>query len=405
MQKRQFDAQYFTEIGGRKVVLFDQNYYLEQNIYVPIQYFSTVKIEFLSKPLVDEIRSSVQGTRHIDGQDREIMQNAQIRQDTIRNYPAARIDDSPFFSQEMKDSLDRKNHSTRMAFPSVQAGMTREMMQAIIDQYDNPKIFEVLSDVPIINLRQLSAIEAGLTDIETIMDGTFRVVNEDGTNAVNSQGYAIEFEDMDEKAGQRWERRGGQRLRYPTGATDPETGRSIAGEPIYRATGKGIKEQFRAFYLDLEDRFQDYDFRERVVSPITSTNLGRQSFAQLSNHAKFTQTTDNAMHGEDTPTRGGSHVSTNELRESGRITNAFDGIRTSTTATIGSGLGSGNKFSANPTGAPVQPGVAIDGDNPKSTSTMDDQQAVPRHTKRKGPTMGSNDPAKGGKNPNELPDK
>jgi hypothetical protein len=405
MNKKQFDSQFITEVQGRKVVIFDQNYYHENDIFVPIQYFSTVKIEFLSKPKVDKIRASQQGTRHVDTFGREIMQNAEIRQETVRNYAAVRLDNSPFFSKETHDAVDRKNHSTRMAFPSVEAGMTREMMQAIIDSYDNPKIFEILSDIPILNLRQLTAIEAGLTDIETIMDGVPRVIDADGNNARHEDGSMYELDEADFDAGHRIERRGGQRLRYPVGAVNPDTGEDISGQPIFRQTGTGIKEQFRANYLDLEGVHKDYDFRERVISPITTTNLGRQSFAQLSNHARFTQTADTQMHNEDPDSTGGN-PSTSQLRREGKISNAFDGIRTSTSVTSGiTSMPSQGKFSVNPTGEPVQPGVAVGGDNPESDDTLDQQAGVPRHTTRNAPTQGSNNPAKGGENPNEKPDR
>jgi hypothetical protein len=399
MNKKQFDSQFITEIQGRKVLIFDENYYRKNNIFVPIQYFSTVQVDFLGKPKVDKIRSSQQGSRHIDTLGREIIQNAEVRQETSRNYAVARIDDSPFFSNETKEKVDRRNHSTRMAFPAVEAGMTREMMQAIIDSYEDPRIVEILSDIPIVNLRQLSAIEAGLTDIETIMDGVPRVLDVNGQNAVDDEGRAIELDQADFDAGDTIERRGGQRLRYPVGATHPETGELIEGQPIFREVRPGvIKEQFRVTVLDVENNFQDFDFRERAVSPLASPlQSRRQSFAELSNHARFVPTADTQSHGE--PSDGtGANMSTAERRRQGLVTNAFDGIKTSTTTTAGR-TSIGLAKSIDPTSEPVQPGVAVGGENPEAGENVDQQGRVPRH--QQGNQL--NSPNEG--NPNETPNK
>lgn len=323
MNKKEFDDKFISEIASVetgepvKYIIYDPKFYAKIKASVPIEYISTVEIQPLGPPECESVRASLRGTREVDSEGRELIASAQVRQRVIRNYPTNRQAraDNPFFSEGMKEASDRPTPpSNRMAFPDVQRytgdrETTREDVNAILGNFPNRQIVEILSPFPVINMQQFRAIQANLVSIDDIM-------------------YGRKHDDpKDPNFGKRV---GGQLVRYPIDATDVIDGKEVkvGGLPILR----NGQQQFRLNILDLHGEYFDIDFRSAVISPITQAQ--RLTFSEASKHQL--QVTGDMKEHEGKYTRSGSaEDAVGYRKEHKEFENAFAGLNTTTKPAVG----------------------------------------------------------------------
>lgn len=131
--------------------------------------------------------------------------SAQIRQIVTKTYPAASVgnsmQDSLFGAAELGIEDGKSFDEKRITWIAVPLGTTEEQVGAHLAKYPNARIYKVLSMEPILTDGQEYAIEAGLTDLETIANKQI-VCDSEGTPALfnGEVQYSAKFFSLEGKA-------------------------------------------------------------------------------------------------------------------------------------------------------------------------------------------------------------